>query len=161
MLNWADAHTEREREREREVCARWDSETSHSRGSYVTGDSQKWNKVWALFWREKSWQHCISISLTTGWAMGQTENTHCVNRTLIQLVLLKYICVNCLVSTFQADGGGVGDIFWHTLGALTYCCLSIISNQSAHSHLTSTRHFRPHNCSSLDIFLDTFSNHKP
>ncbi len=40
----------------------------------------------------------------------------------------------------------------------SYCCLSIISNQSAHSlwPLTSTRHFRPHNCRSLDIlsFLD-------
>ncbi len=35
--------------------------------------------------------------------------------------------------------------------------LSIISNQSAHSPLTSTRHFRPHNCRSLDIF--SFSEH--
>ncbi len=44
----------------------------------------------------------------------------------------------------------------HTLivmsGYLSYCCLSIISNQSAHSPLTSTRHFRPHNCRSQDIF---------
>ncbi len=52
--------------REREVCARWDSKTSCTRGS--TGDSQNLNKVWALFLREKkllkgsamllSWQHC-------------------------------------------------------------------------------------------------------
>ncbi len=35
---------------------------------------------------------------------------------------------------------------------LSYCCLSIISNQSANSPLTSTRHFCPHNCRSLDIF---------
>ncbi len=38
-----------------------------------------------------------------------------------------------------------------TSGYLSYCCLSIISNQSAHSPLTSTRHFSPHNCHSLDI----------
>ncbi len=40
-------------------------------------------------------------------------------------------------------------------GYLSYCCLSIISNQSAHSPLTSdksARHIRPHNCRSLDIF---------
>ncbi len=39
----------------------------------------------------------------------------------------------------------------------SYCCLSIISNQSVHSPLTSTRHFHPHNCRSLDIF--SFSDH--
>ncbi len=33
-----------------------------------------------------------------------------------------------------------------TSGYLSYCCLSIISKQSAHSPLTSTMHFRPHNC---------------
>ncbi len=32
---------------------------------------------------------CISISPTMGWATGQTENTHCVNHTLIKLVPLK------------------------------------------------------------------------
>ncbi len=35
---------------------------------------------------------------------------------------------------------------------LSYCFLSIISNQSVHYPLTSTKHFRPHNCRSLDIF---------
>ncbi len=53
------------------------------------------------------------------------------------------------------------DSILHTLvitsGYLSYCCLSIISNQSAHSPLTSTRHFRPHNGRSLDIF--SFSEH--
>ncbi len=44
-----------------------------------------------------------------------------------------------------------------TSGYLSYCCLSIISNQSVHSPLTSTRHFRPHNCRSLDILY--FSDH--
>ncbi len=44
-----------------------------------------------------------------------------------------------------------------TSGYLSYCCLSIISNQSAHSPLTSTRLFHPHNCRSLDIF--SFSVH--
>ncbi len=32
---------------------------------------------------------CISISPTTGWATGQTENTRCVNRALKKLVPLK------------------------------------------------------------------------
>ncbi len=32
---------------------------------------------------------CISISPTTGWAMGQTENTRCVNCALNKLVPLK------------------------------------------------------------------------
>ncbi len=44
-----------------------------------------------------------------------------------------------------------------TSGYLSYYCLSIISNQSVHSPLTSTRHFHPHNCRSLDIFY--FSDH--
>ncbi len=44
-----------------------------------------------------------------------------------------------------------------TSGYLSYCCLSIISNQSVHSPLTSTRYFHPHNCCSLDIF--SFSDH--
>ncbi len=36
---------------------------------------------------------CISISPTTGWATGQTENTCCVNRALKKLVfaLTRYI----------------------------------------------------------------------
>ncbi len=40
-----------------------------------------------------------------------------------------------------------------TSAYLSYCCLFIISNQSAHSPLASTRYFRPHNCCSLDIFF--------
>ncbi len=32
---------------------------------------------------------CVSISPTTGWATGQIENTHCVNRVLKKLVPLK------------------------------------------------------------------------
>ncbi len=46
----------------------------------------------------------------------------------------------------------------HTLvvmsGYFNYCCLSIISNQSPHSPLTSdiSKFFYPHNCRSLDIF---------
>ncbi len=52
---------------------------------------------------------------------------------------------------------GILQILVVTSDYLSYCCLSIISNQSAHSPLTSTRHFRPHNCRSLDIF--SFSDH--
>ncbi len=90
------------------MCARWDSKTSCLRGS--TGDSQKLNKVWALFLRRKKIAEgvcnvaklatlCISIYPNTGWAMGQTENTRCVNRGLIKLVPLKLICVNALSLT--------------------------------------------------------------
>ncbi len=32
---------------------------------------------------------CISISPTTGWATGQTENTRCVNRALKKFVPLN------------------------------------------------------------------------
>ncbi len=52
---------------------------------------------------------------------------------------------------------GILHILVVTSGYLSYCYLSIISNQSAHSSLTSTRHFRPQNCLSLDIF--SFSDH--
>ncbi len=48
---------------------------------------------------------------------------------------------------------GILQILVVTSGYLSHCCLSIISNQSAHSPLTSTRHFHPHNCRSLDISL--------
>ncbi len=41
----------------------------------------------------------------------------------------------------------------HILVVTSYCCLSIISNQSAHSPLTSTRHFRPHNLPLTGYFL--------
>jgi len=41
---------------------------------------------------------------------------------------------------------GILHTLFVTSGYLSYCCLSIISNQSAHSPLTSTRHFCPHNC---------------
>ncbi len=45
-----------------------------------------------------------------------------------------------------------------TSGYLSYCCLSIISNQSAHSPLTSdVNKAFSHNCRSLDIF--SFSDH--
>ncbi len=46
-----------------------------------------------------------------------------------------------------------------TSGYLSYCCLSIISNQSVHSPLTSdiNKTFYLHNWSSLDIF--SFSDH--
>ncbi len=37
-----------------------------------------------------SWQHCASPFLQLeGWATGQTENTHCVNRALKKFVPLK------------------------------------------------------------------------
>ncbi len=88
------------------VCACWESKTSRSRGS--TGDSRRLNKVWGAFFGEQFAKGvynaaklailCISISPTTGWATGQTENMRCVNRSLIQLVLLKGICVNALLT---------------------------------------------------------------
>ncbi len=60
-------------------------------------------------------------------------------------------------STCCAFRDGILHTLVVTSGYLSYCCLSIISNQSAHSPLTSTRHFHPHNCCSLDIF--SFSDH--
>ncbi len=91
------------------------------------------------------------------------------------IVQFWWACVNCsLRFLLLADRSGTGVVFccwspsasgfdvlcvqrWYsalvvTSGYLSYCCLSIISNQSAHSPLTSTRHFHPHNCRSLDIF---------
>ncbi len=77
------------------MCARWDSKTAGDN----TGDLQRLNKVWVLFEGNKVAKEvcnvaklatlCISISPTTGWATGQTENLRCVNRTLIKLVPLK------------------------------------------------------------------------
>lgn len=46
---------------------------------------------------------------------------------------------------------------------LTSCWLSMVSNQSASSDLwplTSTRHFRPHDCLSLDFFSSCFRDHE-
>ncbi len=59
--------------------------------------------------------------------------------------------LQCLTCCAFRDG--ILHILVVTSGYLSYCCLSIISNQSAHSPLTSTRHFCPHNCCSLDYFL--------
>ncbi len=90
-------------ERERCVRARW-TETEQTDRL----ESRRLNKVWALFFlREKKCVKgvcsaaklailCISISPTTGWATGQTENTRCVNHALITFVPLKWICVNAL-----------------------------------------------------------------
>ncbi len=82
----------------------WESKIS--RGG--TGDSRRLNKVWALFLGKKIIKGvcnvaelatlCISISPTTGWAMGQTENMCCINRALKQLEPLKGICINALLT---------------------------------------------------------------
>ncbi len=87
----------RENEREREVCVRWESKTSRSRGR-ITGDSQKLG-LGAFFEGNKVSKGvcnvaklatlCIFISPTTGWATGQTENTSCVNRAFKKLAPLK------------------------------------------------------------------------
>ncbi len=55
-------------------------------------------------------------------------------------------------STCRVFRDGILHTLVVTSGYLSYCCLSIISNQSAHSPMTSIRHFQPHNCRSLDIF---------
>ncbi len=44
VFNWKRCWTE-QTQREKDVCVRWDSKTSRSRGS--TSESQKLNKVWA------------------------------------------------------------------------------------------------------------------
>ncbi len=105
--------------------------------------------------------------------------------TFFQSSIIQFwcACVNCILRfLFLDDRNGTGVVFCccspsasgfdvmccvfrdgilHTLvvtsGYLSYCSLSIISNQSAHSPLTSTRHLHPHNYRSLDIF--SFSDH--
>ncbi len=68
------------------------------------------------------------------------------------IVQFGWTCVNCsLCFLFLADlsqgsmccvfRDGILNTFVVTSGYLSYCCLSIISNQSAHYPLTSTRHF--------------------
>ncbi len=54
---------------------------------------------------------------------------------------------------------GILQILVVTSGYLSYCCLSIITNQSVHSPLTSdiNKAFYLHNRRSLDIF--SFSDH--
>ncbi len=84
------------------MCARWESKTSRLHGS--TSDSQKLGLGTFLTGKKGSamllsWQHCISISPTKGWATGQRENTRCVNSALKKLVPLKLICVNALTLT--------------------------------------------------------------
>ncbi len=78
------------------MCAHWESKTSRSRGS--TGDFQKLGLGAFLKGKKvakgvcnvaKLATLCISISPTTGWATGQTENTRCVNRALKNIVQLK------------------------------------------------------------------------
>ncbi len=95
---------QRERKRERERCVRalgeqdlarqyrWFSETRFGRffeGKKVAKGVCNVAKLATL---------CISISLTKGWATGQTENTLCVNRALKKFVPLKWICVNALLT---------------------------------------------------------------
>ncbi len=96
-LNRADA----ERERERGVCAlnRVDAERARERGVCVragrAGPRARAVPVtrFGRFFEGKKVTKgvcnvpkiatlCISISPTRGWAMGQTENTRCVNRVL-------------------------------------------------------------------------------
>ncbi len=56
---------------------------------------------------------------------------------------------------------GLLQILVVTSGYLSYCCLSIISNQSAHYPLTSdksARHIHPHNCrTGYFLFFGPFS----
>ncbi len=93
---------QRERERERDVCARAVKARPRARAS-VLAESQRLNKVWKKVAKgvcnvAKLATPCISISPTTGWATGQTENMRCVNHALIKLVPLKWICVNALLT---------------------------------------------------------------
>ncbi len=76
--------------------ARWESKILRSRDS--TGDSQKLGLGAFLKGKKVAKGVCnvpklatlsISISPTTGWATGQTENMRCVNRALKKLVPLK------------------------------------------------------------------------
>ncbi len=78
------------------------------------------------------------------------------------VVQFWWSCVNCILrvlffsdrsgtrcgllllgSTCCVFRDGILQILVVTSGYLSYCCISIISNQSVHSPLTSTRHFCP------------------
>ncbi len=94
------------------------------------------------------WWVCVNCILRVLF-LADRSGTRC------GLLLLEPICfrVRCVVCSEM-----VFCIHWFVTSVyLSYCCLSIISNQSVHSPLTSTRHFHPHNCRSLDIF--SFSGH--
>ncbi len=113
--NWADAEREREREREREVCARWTEQMQRERERCVRvlgeqdlalAQQYRWfsETRFGRFFEGKKVAKgvcnvaklatlCVSISPTTGWATGQTENTRCVNRALKKCVPLEWICV--------------------------------------------------------------------
>ncbi len=92
------------RERERCVCACYESKTSRSRGSNVTGDSQKLGL--GAFLKGKrllkgsamllNWQHCASpfLQLRVGPRVKQK-----IRAALKKLVPLKLICVNALTLT--------------------------------------------------------------
>ncbi len=98
-----------EREREREVCARTGSGqqdlvlTRQYRQFSETAFLKGKRSVLGTFLKGKKSLKgatlCISISPTTGWATGQTENTCCVNRALIKWVPIKLICINELTLT--------------------------------------------------------------
>ncbi len=80
------------------------------------------------------WWACVNCSLRFLF-LADKSGTRC------GLLLLWHICFRVRHVVVFRDG------ILHTLvvtsGYLSYCCLS---SQSAHSALTSTRHFCPHNC---------------
>ncbi len=82
----------------------------------------------------------------------------CVLAVYIKTNKKKYIYIYCIYTHWPLYNVHLArDGILHTLvvmsGYLNYCCRSIISNQSAHSLLTSDiNNFQPHNCRSLDIF---------
>ncbi len=87
------------------MCARWESNTSRSRGS--TGDSQKLGLGAFLKGKKSlkgsamllSWQHCASpfLQLRVGPRVKQKIRV-ALNRALKKLVPLKLICVNALLT---------------------------------------------------------------
>ncbi len=96
--NWADAERERERERDREVCARAGRARPRAtvpvtrfgrffEGKKVAKGVCNVAKLATL---------CISISPTTGWATGQTENTRCVNCALKKFVPFDSTTFYCM-----------------------------------------------------------------
>ncbi len=98
---------ERKRERERGVCARAGKARPLAAVPAILRDSERMFGRFILGGKKiakgvcdvaKLATLCISISPTTNWAKGQTENTRCVNRALIKLVPLKWICVNALLT---------------------------------------------------------------
>ncbi len=95
------------------------------------------------------WWSCVNCILRVLF-LADRSGTRC------GLLLLAHLLQGSTCCVFR---DGILQILVVTSGYLSYCCFlsSLTSLSILLWPLTSTRHFRPHNCRSLDIF--SFSDH--